>query len=211
MRHLEHLPVSCHNKFQFHCLYSSDLNVSELLEDKHHQPSTTHLQHLLGVVKQSLEAGTSRVGLQDSTHTNMFWWNLFQGSCVSVCYSWRTILAHHSTTCPTAPMSLLENNSVFVLTLMNSTFSRSEACWSEQLIRWRGWSLPPGDKTDRMWRGGFQGGGSVEPTCPYTQSITFSSVSCDWGSPQAVFLVCGLSQPTLKWKPGPKITDRTLT
>lgn len=80
-------------------VYSSDLNVSELLEDKHYQPSTTHLQHLLGVVKQSLEAGTSGVGLQDSRHTNMLWWNLFQGSCVSVCYSWRTILlTHHSTT-----------------------------------------------------------------------------------------------------------------
>lgn len=29
------------------------------------------------------------------------------------------------------------------LTLMKSTFSRSEPCWWEELIRWRGWFLPP--------------------------------------------------------------------
>lgn len=52
---------------------------------------STHLQCLLGVVEQSLEAGTARVGLQDHKHTKTCS-DLESMSCVSSCVCLRKVL-----------------------------------------------------------------------------------------------------------------------
>lgn len=111
-----------------------------------------YLQHLLSVAEHSLKTGALWISLQntrqtmhiDTGHLHLtFRRNI---SRITIRYSNNeiispniTLLKYHKRSSAVLSPRII----VHELTLMNSTFSRSEPCWSEELIRWREQSLPP--------------------------------------------------------------------
>lgn len=97
-----------------------------------------YLQHLFGVAEDRLKTGTLRISLQTQDKQLIFLQACSLQLCTGRSLGQTSAASAENVSGAEAPplLPLLE------LTLMNSTFSRSEPCWSE-LIRWRESVLPP--------------------------------------------------------------------